>query len=195
MTAFALVLIFSVGNGYSATVSISGPAEVNPLLTPQFEIDVMINDIDPLANLDFWQLGLEISPGSNATLVSASGDSDPDYVFFGDSDDFDFTLLNNFQITVGDLTSSGDGVTDVVDKLLATVLIDISGANHCEWYSIDLFDSGNTFFGDKDFNLEFAVGLAEDYQFHVAVPIPGALWLLGSGLVCLIGLRRRNQKH
>jgi hypothetical protein len=27
------------------------------------------------------------------------------------------------------------------------------------------------------------------------VPIPGALWLLGSGLIALVGLRRRNQKH
>jgi hypothetical protein len=29
---------------------------------------------------------------------------------------------------------------------------------------------------------------------HTTVPIPGAMWLLGSGLVGLVGIRRRFQK-
>ncbi|MCP3931980.1 MAG: VPLPA-CTERM sorting domain-containing protein, partial [Bacteroidetes bacterium] len=28
-----------------------------------------------------------------------------------------------------------------------------------------------------------------------AVPIPGAIWLLGSGLLAMIGIRRRKHHH
>ncbi len=37
-------------------------------------------------------------------------------------------------------------------------------------------------------------GEAEDYRVNVApVPVPGAVWLLGSGLLGLLGVRRRNR--
>jgi len=37
-------------------------------------------------------------------------------------------------------------------------------------------------------------GETEDYRMHVApVPVPGAVWLLGSGLLGLVGVRRRSQ--
>ena len=31
-------------------------------------------------------------------------------------------------------------------------------------------------------------------QYHHPVPEPGAIWLLGSGLMCLLGLSRRFRK-
>lgn len=187
----AMVLLFAVGTAYAATIRIENlPTDINKFTDPQFSFDILINDIDPLTNLDFWQLGLALSPESGATFVSASGDTDSNYVFFGDSDDFDYTLLSPYRITVGDLTTSTEGHTDVADNLLATVMIDISNADVCDWYSINLFDSSYTFFGDKDFNVQYAIALDKDYQFHV-VPIPGAVWLLGSGLLGLFGLKRK----
>ncbi len=38
------------------------------------------------------------------------------------------------------------------------------------------------------------MALSETYYFHEAVPIPSALWLLGSGLIGLIGFRRKCRK-
>ena len=37
-------------------------------------------------------------------------------------------------------------------------------------------------------------GETEDYRINVAsVPVPGAVWLLGSGLLGLLGVRRKNK--
>jgi len=193
LIAVATALLFAVGSAYASTISVVGPTEVNPG-DAQFDIDIFIDDIGSLGNLDFWQLGLQLVPltNANATFVSAFGDTNPDYVFFGDSDDFADVLLPPDQMTVGDLTTSGAGVTDVVGKLLTSVTIDISQTNVCEWYSLLLFDSGNTFFGNAAFDIDFEIALAEAYNFH-SVPIPGTLLLFGSGLAGLAALRRRRQ--
>lgn len=194
--ALALVFLLGMGTSYAATISILGPTEINKFTNPQFSVDIVINDIGPLDNLDLWQLGLALSPGSGAKFVSASGSTDPDYVFYGDSYDFGYSLLNDYQLTVGDATASKIGKTDVVDKLLATVWIDISNAEVCDLFSIFLFDSSYTFFGedlDAGGELDFNIVLAQAYNFHV-VPIPSAVLLLGSGLVGLIGLRRRIKR-
>lgn len=193
ITATAIVLLFAVGTAYAATVKIEGPTEVSKFTDPQFTFDILITDIGSLTNIDLWNIGLAITPESNATLVSASGKADPQYVFFGNSYDFGYTVIAPYHLVIGDATASGGGETDVVNKLLARVEVDISAANVCEWYDVSLFDSGWTFFGDTDGGLDYDVVLAEGYSFHV-VPIPGAVWLLGSGLFGLIGLRTRTKK-
>lgn len=55
---------------------------------------------------------------------------------------------------------------------------------------------GNTFYNSSTGTGQFMVGslaLAEPYVFN-AVPIPSAIWLLGSGLVGLMGFRRQFRK-
>jgi len=50
--------------------------------------------------------------------------------------------------------------------------------------------------GDLSVVMNFSPGVSGEFWWEVesyttAVPIPGAVWLLGSGLITLIGLRRR----
>lgn len=187
------VFLFLLGTGYAATVSFSGPSEVVGI----FDFDVFIEDIGTLENLDGWGLGLEMTGPGEAKFVTATGDLDPRYVFFGNSDDFYVGVPDPKKIVMADDTADMNGVTDVVGKLLATVIVDVSDATFCEDYTIDVIDDPRfTYFiesrdvgGEEDVN----VAASNEYRFHV-VPIPGTLLLLGSGILGLIGLRKRSRR-
>lgn len=171
------------------------PYKVNKFTDPIFSVDIILKDIAPLANLDLWQLGIQISPESGAVfsgLGAVNVSTFANYVFVGNSFDYGIKKISDYQITVGDLTVNAAGVTDISDKLLARLLFDVSGANVGDIFSLSLFGPGaSSFFGDKDFNFNDEIMLA--YQFQV-VPIPGAVWLFGTGLVGLAALRRRLKK-
>ena len=194
MLVMAMVFIFGVGTSYASSIYITGPTVVNKFTDPTFEFSVYISDIGALGNLDEFNLGLALDPESNATFVSALDVSGYlSYVFYGDSFDYNSTVLNPYQIVVGDLTAEGDGShTSVADLLLATITVDVSSAEVCEWYSIVLFDGGWSYFGNVIGNYEdFPADLQlAEYEFHV-VPIPGTVLLLGSGMLGLLGIRRR----
>jgi len=163
-----------------------------------FTFDILVGDIIGLADLDGWQLDFDITrmggPGDPFSFhyIDISGDSD--YVFFGDSFDWgnDINDLGggaNYNFFGGDLTGSGGGVTPGsggVGSLLARIVLD--DVDFCNWFTITL-NSGFSFFFDSGSGLQ---ELGGTYDIHV-VPIPGAVWLLGTGLLCLIGIRRRRE--
>jgi hypothetical protein len=62
----------------------------------------------------------------------------------------------------------------------AGIIFDFTAAGY--GYVIAFEDGNNSSLGDKDYN---------DFVARVVTPIPGSLLLLGSGLVGLLGLRRR----
>lgn len=100
-------------------------------------------------------------------------------------------------------TSEGTGfnLEDLLaDPLITSGLVDINDINYLRLMDIpgsgDFFDSaGNPIYdawvtwGSGGVDLE-AVGVIN----AAAVPIPAALWLLGSGLACIAGLRRKRQR-
>jgi hypothetical protein len=63
---------------------------------------------------------------------------------------------------------------------------------YLDWYLLGDFSQGFTLTGDIVLNGTFSNGEASKVQVNVGyVPIPGAVWMLGSGLLGLVGLRRR----
>jgi len=80
-------------------------------------------------------------------------------------------------------------VSAVTDTLLASFALRCIGAGSTEIWAADYNDQPNWLCADGATTL--------DYQFPIYlatvnnVPIPGAVWLLGSGLLGLLGIRRR----
>lgn len=106
-----------------------------------------------------------------------------------------FTVsVNNetkFSVAAGDIGDGTPGTLDYTDWQL--INIDVS-----EYYSEDCtrpatirlaFNAGNT--GDKHFPSGVFIDQAD--LTANAVPLPGAVWILGAGLAGLLGLRRQNR--
>jgi hypothetical protein len=186
-----LGLIIASGTAYAATVDLHGLTKVAPS-KGTFFFDVDISDVGSLPNWDSWQLFLTMTGGTNANFVNFSNlATNEDYLFFGDSGDYSFFLGSLGFIAVGsDFTPSETGVTAEVGDLLARITVDVSNAQPGEVYTISLLPERRNWVQDDTGEFDFITQLQPDYSFQV-VPIPGAVWLLGSGLIGLLGLRRR----
>lgn len=164
-----------------------------------FTFDILVGDIGPLDNLDAWNLEFNITRQAPDAGVAFSFNTEskadtinnPDYVFFGNSGDWDFVITGGpatYNAFAGDLTVDSMGKSDPEGLMLATVILD--DVEFCDWFDIDVL-AANSFFLDSDGDFDSI----PDGRFEVhVVPIPGALWLLGSGLIALVGFRRRSQK-
>jgi len=193
----ALLLLCSGGIAQASItpgVLVDGPPNPEVPIGGLFTVDLVIGSIGSLTNLDAWNLGVELSGTGGAKFASWTNVStEPNYVFFGNTFSYGGAIdADRLHVKLGDLTNNGLGVATVAGKLLARISIDMSPALNGEVYALSLYGPGTwSFFMDKDGNQES--GLSLSYQFHTptAVPIPGAVWLLGSGLVGLFGLRRK----
>ena len=216
-TVLAVALIFTVCPSYASTVYIDG-LQSTYLPGETFSFDIKIGDIGGLVNLDTWSLGVELTPTPGARFAGVSDQNAPNYVFPPINSDFQAFSFSSSAIAVTDLWDDrpdpfNDNIpqdpyrpTDVVDKLLCTLTVNLDDASAGDVYNIGLFDTGWTMFMDfPDSNWDPVnekyiafVQNTEDpvfdqaYSFQV-VPIPGAVWLLGSGLIGLLGLRRRRR--
>ncbi len=164
-----------------------------------FTFDVLVGDMTGLADLGGWQLDFDITRRDSSdtfsfNFIDISGDSE--YVFFGDTFDYQVVLdpepsdpnSDTYNLFGSDLTNSGAGVvpgSGPVGLLLARIVLD--DVEFCDWFTITL-NLPDSFLLDSGSGLELLSGT---YDVHV-VPIPGAVWLLGTGLACLIAIRRRR---
>ena len=163
-----------------------------------FTFDILVGDISGLSDLDGWQLDFDITrmggPGDPFSFGFIDIYGDSDYVFLGDSFDWENQINDlgggaNYNFFGGDLTNSGNGVTPGsggVGLLLARIVLD--DVEFCDWFTITM-NIPDAFFFDSGPGFEVLSGT---YDIHV-VPIPGAVWLLGTGLACLIAIRRRRE--
>lgn len=162
-----------------------------------FTFDVLVGDIGALGNLEGWQLDFDITRLTDPDRpFSFHFDplvvDNPDYVFYGNSYEYDIIItpdnppnVADYNLFGGDLTADGSGIVDPEGKLLATLILD--EVKYCDWFLIEI-DAGYSYFENSDYEWE---PLSGTYEIHV-VPIPATVLLLGSGLIGLVGLRRKR---
>jgi hypothetical protein len=96
-------------------------------------------------------------------------------------------------------TSPGYGFTLVGDSISVTEfsVVNNLGSHYLEWkVDKDQIDSGFYFMGaTTDGSGLTTSGHLYDKTEVAATPAPAAAWLLGSGIIGLIGIRRRNQNR
>ena len=194
MIALMMALMFSAGISQAAQVSIVGPSTV--MAGGSFTFDVMIDDLGGLPNIDGFNLVLELTPQTNAKFQTIDfTTSNLAYVFYGNSDGimYEYYVGNSYILGVADMTDSGSGVaaSDAIGSLMVTIGVDVTSAIFDELYTVSIYDAFPNLINDDTLNPS-AITLADNYSFHV-VPIPGAIWLLGTGLIGLVGLRRKTR--
>lgn len=134
---------------------------------------------------------------SGGSPVTVSGTFD-DGVLAGGTGTILFTGLNTFTVTAGDIEFTPDEVFAGTPELwLNAMTIDyLSGGFN--FYATDLvtgaiFDSLFNEFDGEDIHMGLISGEWLSFSTTpVVIPVPAAVWLLGSGLLGLVGVARRK---
>jgi hypothetical protein len=153
---------------------------------------------------DFWVSTDDSTPAFWADLDLPSW-YDSDYVtsfditLTGDGDNTDGYPINVFLGFDGHSSYTEVASHDVEQGIPFTLILDID--DNALWYNGTKVGSlSNVSLGDFDGKGSFSVGYACHFWHRSTeldisqVPIPGAVWLLGSGLVGLVGLRKKFNK-
>lgn len=137
----------------------------------------VMNDASSAAAIGSFRLGNFVSPEYNANWrIDGLGDKAPDKAdrFTGVKDSFVNFDYNVFSTNVGDGLLPG--------KSSYFMLLDTSATNYAKTATFDL-----TNMQQNPISGQFAA------YSPTVVPVPAAAWLLGSGLVGLVGIARRRK--
>jgi hypothetical protein len=192
IVALLAALLIIPGAANSATIIFDNLVADSGAGTLTF--DILAGDMD-LANVAAWNLEFDITRiGSSAdfSFSTANVSTDANYLFLGRAGSYQTAitpaapaLANSFNFYGNDIDDAFAGVTDFMGKLLARFTIDTYTPG-------DVFDialnASQSFFLDIDFASESITPLV----YQVPVPVPAAVWLLGSGLMGLIAIRRKR---
>ena len=112
----------------------------------------------------------------------------------------DYTLteeLGSFDLLDAEDWSFGDDGFGTVNLAVVSYLFDFSSQSDSFTLATVNFDfDGDVYLSDIVLSDEFgdAIPFTVNGTDISAVPVPGAIWLLGSAFAGIIGIRRRNQK-
>jgi hypothetical protein len=183
----ALSLVLLAGTSQAASISFKGlPKTVGPGESITFE--VWLDDFDvALADIAAFGLWIGVSPGGTWDLdyIKSETLANPDYLFYGNSGFFD-AVLKDGGIFISDVYNIDPALAKGGVKL-ASLKLD-QEFPVCTDISFFLLDSGWSYVIDSELVTDAFAAI--DASVHV-VPLPSAVLLLGSGLIGLLGLRRR----
>lgn len=185
-----LVMFFLVGMSQAATIQLQGlPATIAPNTAGSFSFDVFLLDTT-LPEVDGFTCNLKATGDAGLAMPEASvlGPTLPDYIFYGDSWVF---FANNpggdlTSLSFGGINDSGSGYEG--QGLLGQVTLEYPELPYCTWIGLEI--ASGSFLSAPNSEEDLVVTLDKSYNVHVA-PIPGAIWLLGSGLLGILGIGRR----
>jgi hypothetical protein len=190
-----LLLFFSVSGSQAAIIELTGLTDLQPSDTPgSMHFGVYLTDIGTLPNVDTFTVGLEISGASDLAMPAddVEGPNLADYIFTDNSDSFSTGnpsgALN--RMVMGDVTENGSGADLSGGRQLGEITLNYPHLDPGVILAFSLIPGQNFVVSDLDSGyITEELLLNGKTSIHVT-PIPGAIWIMGGGLLGLLRLRR-----
>jgi len=184
--AIGLLILSAKVMAASVPVVSFGISDNDIQINETFSVDVLLSGIDPFDEVLFFGFDLNLDPIWTLGSVTIAPDFDyDDSALFPDTDVAGSVDFFNFG-------PSGDNI------VLASLQLSASSAGIFDLGIIsDLFDfnEGVYLFSSFDaYDLTHTEQVTINSAATSTVPVPGAIWLFGSGIVAFIGFKRGRVK-